>query len=196
MSNVATFKDEQNVELSPSEKALDHALNGNALDAETLAASMASLLYNHSTYGRATSGYNTMWSEQGEMLRSVANAAYRKLNTMRTYTKPTGEVTQLGARALYETAKKATDIAEEQNRSDEISTQALDQAKSKETERRLAVARLQEIVQAFGNMFEAVSGRAYEPWMPEGDKVAQKTKPSVNKKAQAKELEELKSNRI
>jgi len=196
MSNVATFKDEQNVELSPSEKALDHALNGNGFDADTIAACMASLLYNHSTYGRATSGYNTMWSEQGEMLRSVANAAYRKLNTMRTYTKPTGEVTQLGARALYETAKKATDIAEEQNRSDEISTQALDQAKSKETERRLAVARLQEIVQAFGNMFEAVSGRAYEPWMPEGDKVAQKTKPSVNKKAQAKELEELKSNRI
>tara|TARA_R110002012_G_scaffold319485_1_gene540347 strand:- start:335 stop:925 length:591 start_codon:yes stop_codon:yes gene_type:complete len=196
MSNVATFKDEQNVELSPSEKALDHALNGNGFAADTIAACMASLLYNHSTYGRATSGYNTMWSEQGEMLRSVANAAYRKLNTMRTYTKPTGEVTQLGARALYETAKKATDIAEEQNRSDEISTQALDQAKSKETERRLAVARLQEIVQAFGNMFEAVSGRAYEPWMPEGDKVAQKTKPSVNKKAQAKELEELKSNRI
>ncbi len=196
MSNVATFKDEQNVELSPSEKALDHALNGNGFDADTIAACMASLLYNHSTYGRATSGYNTMWSEQGEMLRSVANAAYRKLNTKRTYTKPTGEVTQLGARALYETAKQATDIAEEQNRSDEISTQALDQAKSKETERRLAVARLQEIVQAFGNMFEAVSGRAYEPWMPEGDKVAQKTKPSVNKKAQAKELEELKSNRI
>lgn len=196
MSNVATFKDEQNVELSPSEQALDHALNGNALDAETLAASMASLLYNHSTYGRATSGYNTMWSEQGEMLRSVANAAYRKLNTKRTYANKDGEVIQLGSRALYEAAKKATDIADGQNKHDEISTQALDHAKSKEQERRLAVARLQEVVQAFGNMYEAVSGRTYEPWMPETDKVAQKAKPSVSKKAQAKELEELKSNRI
>ena len=196
MSNVATFKDEQTVELTPSEQALDHALNGNAVDADGLAASMASLLYNHSTYGRATSGYNTMWSEQGEMLRSVANAAYRKLETKRTYAKPDGQVVQLGARALYDAACKATDIAEEQHTSDEISSQALEQAKSKELERRLAVARLQEIVSAFGRMYETVSGRAYEPWMPDADKKPSKSKPSVSKKAQAKEMEDLKTNRL
>ena len=75
---MTTFKDEQNVPMSAAEIALEKAYENttNSLD---LAAMVAAFLTETDDNGR-----NTMWSEQGMILKGIADVAYRKLHTKRS----------------------------------------------------------------------------------------------------------------
>lgn len=177
---MTTFKAEQNAPMSPAEIALEKAYENttNSLD---LAAMVAAFLTETDDNGR-----NTMWSEQGMVLKGIADVAYRKLHTKKKWINRQNKEVSLGVLAQYEEAKARTDAADEMDDGTEIAGQAVDAAQAAELERKRAKQSLQNIVSAFGTMYETLTGREYVPWMPQ-ENIAETT--PANKKATKQDRE-------
>ena len=176
---MTTFKAEQNAPLSAAEIALEKAYE-NTTNGMDMAAMVAAFLTETDDNGR-----NTMWSEQGMILKGIADVAYRKLHTKRTWINRQNKEVSLGVLAQYEEAKKRTDAADRLDDGTEIAGRNLDEAIAHEVERKAARDRLQDIVAGFGQVYEAITGRTYEPWMPE-EKNAKAVTPSQKATAQDK----------
>lgn len=176
---MTTFKAEQNAPLSAAEIALEKAYE-NTTNGTDMAAMVAAFLTETDDNGR-----NTMWSEQGMILKGIADVAYRKLHTKRTWINRQNKEVSLGVLAQYEEAKKRTDAADRLDDGTEIAGRNLDEAIAHEVERKAARDRLQDIVAGFGQVYEAITGRAYEPWMPE-EKNAKAVTPDQKASAQDK----------
>lgn len=163
--SVTTFKAEQAKELSPAERALEDAHNG-SVSAMQLAAMVGAFLTETDDTGR-----NTLWSEQSMILKGIADVAYRKLHTQRTWINRNNQVVPLGVQAQYAEAKDRTNAADKLDDGTEIAGRHVDEALAYELERKHAKITLESFISAFGQMYEAVSGREYTPWMPDESNV-------------------------
>ena len=159
--SVTTFKAEQSKELSPAERALEAAYS-NTTNGMDIAAMVAAFLTETDDSGR-----NLLWSEQGMVLKGVADVAYRKLHTKRTWINRNNQEVPLGVIAQYNAAKAATDAAERLDDGTELSGLAVDEALARELDRKRAKERLQDLISGFGQMYEAITGKEYTPWMPD-----------------------------
>jgi hypothetical protein len=159
--SMTTFKAEQAKELTPAERALEDAHNG-SVSAMQLAAMVGAFLTETDDTGR-----NTLWSEQGMILKGIADVAYRKLHTQRTWINRNNQEVALGVQAQYAEAKERTNAADKLDDGTEIAGKNVDEALAYELERKHAKITLEAFISAFGQMYEAVSGREYIPWMPQ-----------------------------
>ena len=176
---MTTFKAEQNAPLSAAEIALEKAYENttNSLD---LAAMVAAFLTETDDNGR-----NTMWSEQGMVLKGIADVAYRKLHTKKKWINRNNQQVSLGVIAQYKEAVARTDAADELDDGTEIAGRAVDEAQAAELERKRAKQSLENMVAAFGTMYETITGREYVPWMPQENV----TEEPANKKATKQDRE-------
>ena len=156
-----TFKAEQNAPLTPEAAALEQAWNTN-ISALDLAALVAGFFTMPNNVGR-----NTMWSEQGMILKGIADVAYRKLHTKKTWINRNNEEVSLGVMAQYNQAVKRTNAADKLDDGTEIAGRHVDEALAHELERKHAKEQLEAFITAVGMIYEHISGKPYEPWMPE-----------------------------
>ena len=95
----------------------------------------------------------------------------------------------MGVLAQYAEARARTDAADKMDDGTELAGQAVDAAQAAELERKRAKQGLENMVAAFGTMYETITGREYVPWMPQENVPNEVTQATAKKKATKQDRE-------